>query len=292
MMPMNDSLVAERPPLTDVVNWGEPDIPWHDRPCLESVRQWIYTHTGLHFRASKQSVLYRRLLTLCWRLGIPNLAELDRLLHDETTPQLAIEVTCTVCTNHTFFFREPEVLRNLTDVIMPQLPAGETWRIWSAAAASGEEAYTVAILLAEALGLSRAQQQVAILGTDISHPMIEQAEHGVYADNRLEQAPPELFKRYFQPVGLKQWRVQSALKEMCTFRHMNLQNAPWPFKNPFHVVLCRNVLYYFDLKLQQELVERIYDVTTPGGWLMTSVTETLHGLSTRWHKVDAGLFRK
>ena len=291
MMLMNASL-AERPRLTDMANWDEADVPRHDRPSLEAIRQWIHTHTGLHFQESKQAVLYRRLLTLCWRLGIPNLSEMDRRLRDGDSPQLAIEVACAVCTNHTYFFREPEVLQNLPAVIMPQLPADEVWRIWSAAAASGEEAYTVAMLLAEALGLERARQQVAILGTDISHPMIDQAEHGVYGDNRLEQMPPVLFKRYFQPVGLKHWRVLPALKQMCTFRRLNLQNTPWPFKNPFHVVLCRNVLYYFDLKFQQQLVERLYDVTTPGGWLITSVTETLHGLSTRWRRVDAGLFRK
>jgi chemotaxis protein methyltransferase CheR len=289
-MLMSASVIQQ--PGANFANWSESTIPSKDQPHLESIRQWIYTHTGLHFRENKQSVLYRRLLTLCWRLGLPNLGELDLQLSAGNSAQLAIEVACIVSTNHTFFFREPEVLRVFQQTILPELPADEVWRIWSAAAASGEEAYTVAMLMAETLGLEQAQQRAVILGTDISHPVIEQAEHGVYVDNRLEQVPDGLLKHYFQPAGLRQWRVRPELKQMCTFRHMNLQSAPWPFKQAFHVVLCRNILYYFDLQHQAQLVERIYDVTAPGGWLITSVTETLHGLHTRWQKTDAGIFRK
>jgi chemotaxis protein methyltransferase CheR len=82
------------------------------------------------------------------------------------------------------------------------------------------------------------------------------------------------------------------IKPMCTFRRMNLNNTPWPFQNQFHVVFCRNVLYYFDRPLQQELVERIYDHTLPGGWLITSVTETLYWAKTRWQTITTGVYRK
>jgi chemotaxis protein methyltransferase CheR len=217
---------------------------------------------------------------------------MDRQLHEQGSSQLAVHVVCAVSTHHTFFFRELEVLQQIQTTILPQLPRDETLRIWSAAAASGEEAYTLGILLTEALRQKHVLQQVAILGTDISHPMIEQAEHGVYDPGRMELVPPDLFKRYFEPVGLGQWRVATALKQLCTFRRMNLQSMPWPFKTPFHVIVCRNVLYYFDVPQQKRLVEEMYDWTIPGGWLVTSVTETLSGLSTRWCKVQVGLFRK
>ena len=263
-----------------------------DRPHLESIRQWIFTHTGLHFGERKQYILYRRLQTLCWRQGIPTLEEMDRQLHGAGSSQLALDVACTISTNHTFFFREPMVLDYLRDVIIPQLPQDEMWRIWSAASSSGEEAYTLAMLLAEMLGVGQSQQRAAILGTDLSHPMVDQAEHGVYDQNRMDQVPPEFVKRYFEPVGLGQWRVSAGLRKMCTFRRINLQSADWPFKNPFHVILCRNVLYYFDSEHQERLVERLYDMAMPGGWLLTSVTETLHGLKTRWKKVSAGVFHR
>lgn len=267
-------------------------VPPEDQPHLEYLRQWIVTCTGLDFPEKKRASLYRRLSALCWKLGIPNLEEVVRQLREETSPQLAGDIVWTVSTSHTFFFREPEVLQHLTQTILPQLPTEGTWRIWSAAAASGDEAYTVAMLFAEALGFKRALEKIAILGTDISPPMIEAAEHGVYVDRNLEMMPQSLRKRYFQPVGLGQWRVIPELKQMCTFRRLNLQSAPWPFGKPFHVILCRNVFYYFDLAHQQQLAERLYDAAEPGGWLLTSVTETLYNVSTRWRKVGAGLFRK
>ncbi|HEX7587164.1 MAG TPA: CheR family methyltransferase [Anaerolineae bacterium] len=270
----------------------ETTVPEGEKPYLDSIRQWIFGHTGLHFDDKKYFTLYRRLQTVCWRMTIPSLQELDRQLHEAGSSELAVQVVCAVSTNHTFFFRELDGLNRIERTILPELPRGEAWRIWSAAAASGEEAYTIAILLAEALGLDYALKMVSILGTDISHPMIDQAEHGVYDPGRLELVPPDLLAKYFEPTGLGQRRVIAAVRKLCTFRRMNLQSMPLPFKNPFHVIVCRNVLYYFDAPEQKRLLEEMYNWTVPGGWLITSATETISGQSTRWRKLDVGLFRK
>ena len=147
-------------------------------------------------------------------------------------------------------------------------------------------------MLSELLGINQALSQVGILGTDISYPMITQAEHGVYHKQKMELVNDVTLKRYFSQVNDEQWSILPALKPMCTFRRMNLHSYPWPFQNQFHVVFCRNILYYFDRPLQQELVERIYDITLPGGWLITSVTETLYWAKTRWHTVTTGVYRK
>jgi len=270
---------------------GNP-VPYEDRPYLEYLRQWITTCTGLDFPERKRASLYRRLSTLCWKVGIPNLEEMARQLREQTSPQLVGDIVWAVSTSHSFFFREPEVLRHLSQLILQQLPVEGGWRIWSAATATGDEAYTAAILLAEALGLKRAMEKTAILGTDISPPMIEAAERGVYAERNLELVPLSLRKRYFRPVGQDEWQVTPDLKRMCMFRRMNLQSVPWPFGKQFHVILCRNVFYYFDVAHQQKLAQQLYSAAEPGGWLITSVTETLHNVSTRWRKVGAGLFRK
>ncbi|MCL4294752.1 MAG: protein-glutamate O-methyltransferase CheR [Anaerolineae bacterium] len=259
---------------------------------FESIRQWIYTHTGLHFPERKHQLLYPRLKKLCWHLGIADLKDLDHHLQLRDRPGLAVEVARAVTTNHTYFLREPEVLQVLQEQITPTLPATEKWRIWSAAAASGEEAYSVAMLFAEKFGLDGLTEKVALLGTDISQPMIEGAECGIYDERRLDLVPGYLKQRYFQPMGLAQWRISPQLKKACIFRRLNLMSSPWPFKDSFHVVLCRNVLYYFDRDHQRTLLERIYEVTTPGGWLLTSVTESLWGLNTRWRAVMSGVYRK
>lgn len=267
-------------------------VPPEDRSHLDYLRQWITSCTGLDFPERKRASLYRRLSTLCWKLGIPNLEEMVRQLREQASPQLVGHIVWTVSTSYTFFLREPEVLQHLTQTTMPQLPSTGTWRIWSAATASGAEAYTIAILFAEALGLERTRQKIAILGTDISPPMIASAEVGVYGERNLELMPPLLRRRYFQPEGSRKWSVIPELKQVCTFRRMNLHSAPWPFKKLFHVILCRNVFYYFDRNHQELLAQRLYDAAYPGGWLLTSVTETMYNLSTQWRKVGPGLFRK
>lgn len=259
---------------------------------FESVRRWIYDHTGLHYPEHKHLLLYNRLNKLCWQLGIPGIQELDQHLQRRDFPGLDKEIARAVSTSHTYFFREDKALQFFQNQILPTLPMGEPWRLWSAAVASGEEAYTVAMILTEALGAAQARSQVAILGTDIDRAMIEQAERGVYTDQNLENVPPLLRSRYFQRAGPGQWRVDAGLQRMCTFRRLNLTSSSWPFRNKFHVVLCRNVLYYFDRAHQQKLVERMYDVTLPGGWLLTSVTEAVQTLQTRWRVVMSGVYRK
>ncbi len=263
-----------------------------ERRHFMSIRQWIYAHTGLYYPERKYLLLYNRLSKLCWRLGISGMKELDQHLQKRDFPGLDKEVARAVSTSHTYFFREEKVLQFFQDQILPTLPADEPWRLWSAAVSSGEEAFTIAIILAEVLGEDRARNRAAILGTDIDRAMIEQAESGTYAEQKMENVPPYLRHKYFRRAGPGQWCVKPGLQGMCTFRRLNLTSSPWPFRNNFHVILCRNVLYYFDTEHQRDLAERLYDVTAPGGWLLTSVTEPVQTLKTRWQAVMSGVHRK
>lgn len=273
-------------------------IPAAEVKAFEFVRQWISDYTGLHFAHSRHLSLYRRLESLCKRSGLAGLNALARHLQERDLPNLPVEVVRVASVNHSFFFREPEVLQFFLTHILPVLPEDENWRFWSAATASGEEAYSVAILLCEALGLAGAQQKASILGTDISHPMIQQAEAGIYLEAKMDLVSDATRRRYFQRLDEEQWQVRPELKRLCTFRRLNLNSQPWPFQQRFHVALCRNVLYYFDRPTQAELIDRIYDGVVPGGWLITSVTETLQnkgldsGTLLRWKKVMVGVYRK
>ncbi|MCX7682129.1 MAG: protein-glutamate O-methyltransferase CheR [Anaerolineae bacterium] len=263
-----------------------------ERQHFEAIRRWVYDHTGIYYPERKNLLLYHRLMKLCHRLGIPDLKELHKHLRRGDLPGLAGELACAVSTNHSYFFREESVLGFFREHIIPALPERSRWRLWSAACASGEEAYTVAIILAETLSMAKAREQAAILGTDIDYMVLRQAEQGVYPDHKLEHVPPDLLRRYFRPVGAQEWKIHADLQGICTFRRLNLMSFPWPFKNRFHVILCRNVLYYFDLEHQRDLVERFYEVTVPGGWLITSVTEPVQSLSAHWKMVTSGVYRK
>lgn len=267
-----------------------------ERAPFEALRQWVYERTGIHYPPRKDLILYHRLKKACWRTGVPDLATLIRHLKANDLPGLAREVACAVSTNHTYFFREEKSLSFFKHRILRTLPDGgpgsDRWRLWSAACSSGEEAYTIAMILAEALGRERAHEKVAILGTDIDRNVIEQAEIGLYHRQRVNSVPPHLVPRYFKSAGSGQWLIDVELKRMCTFRRLNLMSAPWPFKRTFHVIFCRNVMYYFDLAHQRALAERLYDATASGGWLITSVTEPVQTLGARWRPMASGIYRK
>ncbi len=272
----------------------EPEIriPRKETKALESIRDWVFTHTGLNYPQRKRGILYSRLQSLCYRLGIADIIEMERLLSEGNADWLATEVARAVSTNYTFCFRERETVDFLRMHSLPGLPSAEPWRIWSAAASSGEEAYSVAILLLEALGQEQARQKAAILGTDITYRMIEQAEAGVYPGQRLETVSRDLLYRYFEQTPSKTWQVSAPLRQMCTFRRLNLMSHPWPFRQPFQIIFCRNIFYYFDKNEQIDLAERLYDAAAPGGWLLTSVTETFYAMPVRWERVLAGVWRK
>ncbi|MBT3307881.1 MAG: protein-glutamate O-methyltransferase CheR [Gammaproteobacteria bacterium] len=264
-----------------------------DQHALKQIQQWIHIHSGIHYTERKQQLLYKRLQSLCLQKGIVSLQALAEGVLNNSIPGIRKDVAHTASTNHTYFFREPTVLDFFRKEIIPALPRGERWRIWSAAASSGEESYTLAMILAETLGgVDQARSQAAILGTDLSENVIQQAEHGVYHQRRMEGIDAQLQRRYFTQVGLGNWRIDPEIKKMAIFRRLNLKSRPWPFSRHFDVVLCRNVLYYFDEPHQRDVLNSIYQVTRPGGWLLTSVTESIRELDTAWQMVDIGIYRK
>ena len=258
---------------------------------FQRVCDWLRERSGIDYRANKRELLEHRMQRVCARASVASLADLAARLEQGTDHELQLAVLHGASTNHTYFYREPQVLDFFARAIVPTLPTRDV-RIWSAATSSGDEAYTVAMLACEALGVDTARAALSILGTDISKVMIDAAERGVYPRARLDSMPESWLTRYFEPGADGHMRVVPALRAWCTFRRLNLKAAPLPFQRGFHVVLCRNVLYYFGRAQQRATIEAIYDVTEPGGWLLTSVTESLRDLGTRWIPVQSGVYRK
>ena len=194
-------------------------------------------------------------------------------------------------TNHTYFFREPEVLETFVDRILPEFASRSTIKIWSAAASTGDEAYSLAILIAEKLG-EAGLKRLDILGTDISAEVVARAEEGIYSHRQFDRTSPDSLKRYFSAVEDGYYQVSPKIKRACTFRRMNLKSYPYPFQSQFPIIFCRNVFYYFDKKDQIDVLEALYNVTEPGGYLLTSVTESVRNLPSRWIPVETGIFKR
>ncbi|OYU17533.1 MAG: chemotaxis protein CheR [Rhodobacteraceae bacterium PARR1] len=262
-----------------------------DLAGCEAIRDWLTQRCGIHYPQHKTDLLRQRLTRVQRAFTLNDLGEMARRLSSEANHDLQLAVMHAASTNHTYFFRETEVLEAFRTKVLPTLAGRDEIRIWSAACSTGDEAYTLAIMVAETLGFA-ALKRLQILGTDISAPVVQQAESAVFSEQRLDRIPPDLRRRYFDSVGIAQYRIKPELRAACTFRQMNLKTMPYPFRKTFQAVFCRNILYYFERHDQTATLNAIYDVTEPGGWLTTSVTENIRDLPTRWIPTDNGIYRK
>lgn len=256
------------------------------------LKDWILEHTGIIFPEQKLSLLEQRLTSLCVRLGYSNCQTVIDDLKANGSTALVHQVIDIATTNHTHFFREVDAINYLISDIIPQYASSELLRIWSAASSSGEELYTIALMLAAKHSLSEVKRRFSFLGTDVNPKVVDQAEKGIYTTHRLNEVPTDYMNKWFSPMGLDTWRVSDEIKQLCLFRRLNLLHYPWPFSRLFHVVFLRNILYYFEPKTQETILNNIYEVTTPGGWLITSVTESFTNLQVKWTRVKAGVYRK
>ena len=206
---------------------------------------------------------------------------------------MAAVIAETFATHHTGFFREMIVLERLVGDIIPSFGRSlEKRRIWSAASSTGEEAYSVAMLLAEKFGASQAASGFSILGTDLVQKVVSTAERGVYGTGPMKAVSAKRRQEWFEPSRDGRHVVNQDLRRICTFRRLNLVKTPWPFNKQFSIILCRNVLYYFDKTTQARILKNLYEACEPGGWLLTSVSESLHEFKTPWETHASGVHRK
>jgi len=164
-------------------------------------------------------------------------------------------------------------------------------RFWSAGSATGEEAYSLAMVLREFLGSACSQWDVGVLGTDISMTALRQAQHGIYPVEKIGKVPLR-YKKYLYRDGEGGYAVRDELKDFVLFRKLNLMQESYPFKGKFHAVFCRNVMIYFDVQTRQRLVERFHRYLHPGGYLFIGHAESLgrsHGL---FEYVQPTVYRK
>ena len=263
----------------------------NDHAGYEEIRGWLSTRCGISYPEHKRDLLRQRLSRVTHRFSYADLNELAQNLIKNSVHDVQIAVMHAASTNHTYFYREKDVLDRFAAEILPQFSNRAELRIWSAAASSGDEAYTIAMMVAEKYG-NDFLKRLKILGTDISEPIIHRAEEGIYGANSLEHMDPSVRAKYFTATGIEQFRVNQNIRDVCTFRRLNLKAAPYPFQSAFPIVFCRNLLYYFDREDQAASLRAIYDVTEPGGYLITSVTESIRDLGTPWEQVAAGIHRR
>ena len=259
----------------------------------------VYEHSRIRLGTDKQALVTGRLGKRLHQLGIASFEAYCEFLQTEAGSQEIGPLVDLISTNHTHFFRESEHLNVLAERILPEwlprlIPRREALRFWSAACSSGEEPYTVAIVLAE-YARKHGAFQWQIEASDISTRVLERAQQGIYPAERVSQVQPEILPRYFQRgvgphAGL--YRVKDLLRQSVKFHHLNLLQASYPVAPSQHVIFCRNVMIYFDGPTQQELVNKLAKQLAPGGYFVVGHSESLLRVKHHLTAVHPGVYRK
>ncbi len=267
--------------------------------AFKRLSQLIYRSSRIHLGPGKQQLLASRLGRRLRELGLADFDAYCDLLQDgRNTSELGL-VLDLISTNHTHFFRESTHFDLLVSRVLPELIAGDAltrqeFRCWSAASSSGEEAYTLAIILAE-FARTQGPLEWRIQGSDISQRMLEAARLAIYDRQRLNLPRPEWLARYFQ-VGsgpyLGKCRVRDELRRRVRFEHLNLFDAGAALPQRQHVIFCRNALIYFDKASQEGLVARLHEQLVPGGVLIIGHSESLLNIAHPLHPLGNGLYQR
>ena len=257
---------------------------------FDFLRKLLYDAAGINLTAEKKALVIGRLTRRIEGLGLASYGDYFRRISGHTDPderQWAIDA---LTTNETFFFREPAHFAFLSEVILPAVPAGETFRVWSAASSSGEEAYSIAMLLAERLG----QRPWEIIGSDLSTKVLEKARRGQYPMERAEKIPQPYLRAYcLKGAGGQEgtFLIDSTLRKRVRFQQANLM-GPLPKLGLFDVIFLRNVLIYFDLATKRRVVENLLPFMKPDGYFFSGHSESLTGMVAGLAQVKPAIYRR
>ena len=253
-----------------------------DAATFEQFRALVYQQSGIALQANKESLVAARVAKRMRALGLPDYAAYLRHVQDDPSGEELVHLLDAISTNVTSFFREPAHFDLVTSLVQHWVDHGVTrLRFWSAACSTGEEPYTLAMVIDQALAGRTIDWK--ILATDLSTRVLQRAQAGVYDAERLTQVPVELRQRYFAPVAgaaVRQWQVARELRDKILFRRINLSTPPFPMKGSLDVVFCRNVMIYFDAPTRTRLVNEIHRLLKPGGHLCVGHAESLTGVAT------------
>jgi|HubBroStandDraft_4_1064222.scaffolds.fasta_scaffold217470_2 chemotaxis protein methyltransferase CheR len=252
------------------------------------LQQEIYRQSGIVLDEDKHYLIESRLMPLARNAKLANLDELCARLRSKRWPELSQEVMEALTTNETLFFRDMAPFEALRMRVLPELmgqrPATQTLRIWSAAASSGQEAYSVAMLVHE---MKLESRPVEILGTDISENILERARQAKYVQFEVNRGLPAIYLvKYFERVGLD-WRLKDGIRKMVTFRRFDLRQPVTPLGR-FDIILCRNVLIYFDVETKVNILNQLWTALQPGGFLLLGGAETVLSVQDRFERIAVG----
>jgi len=265
---------------------------------FQRISRLVYDQCGINLTEGKRELVKARLGKRIRNGPFRSFQDYYEYVLNDDTGQELIQLLDSITTNFTFFFREPSHFDYLRKEILPNLTDRgrddkRFLRVWSAACSTGEEPYSIAITLLEAIG-HPFLWDLSILATDISTKVIRAAQTGIFPKERIRSVPPPLIKKYFLR-GEGSWKdyvkVKEEVRKLVQFRRLNLME-PFDHPEPFDCIFCRNVMIYFDKKAQSTLVNRLYECLKEGGYLLIGHSESLTGISHPFKYVRPAIYKK
>jgi chemotaxis protein methyltransferase CheR len=264
---------------------------------FEKLSSFIYDQYGIKMPLVKKTLLESRLHKRLNNLNITNFKEyIDLVVNAKQTDYEILGMVNAITTNKTEFFREAGHFDFLTSQVLPELSErnNKQVKLWSAGCSSGEEVYTLAMVLSE-FSENNSSIDYSILGTDISTDVLDKSVSAIYPEERIEALPLFLKRKYFlkSKVAVKRTvRVVPELRKKVNFQRLNFMDASYPVNQVFDVIFCRNVLIYFDKPTQEKVIRKLCEKLYKGAWLFLGHSESITGLNLPLEQIKPTVFRK
>ncbi len=252
------------------------------------LQEHVYAQAGIVLEDDKHYLFESRLGPIVRQLGLGTINDLCALIQATSETEVGRRVAEAMTTNETYFFRDPAQFEAIRTVLLPRLKEGrrdtKKLRFWSAAASTGQEAYSLAmLLLAEALS----DWDIQILGTDFSSQVLERARSGKYQQIEVNRGlPAALLVKYFRRSGMD-WQLSDLVRWMAHFETIDLRKSMRAL-GPFDLVFCRNVMIYFDAGTRKEILKELHGTLFRGGWLLLGGAETAFGVEEWFERQIVG----
>jgi chemotaxis protein methyltransferase CheR len=252
------------------------------------LQEHVYSNAGIVLEGDKHYLFESRLSPIVKQLGLGSINDLCALLQATREPEVGRLVAEAMTTNETYFFRDPAHYDAIRTDLLPRLKRERAdtkkLRFWSAAASTGQEAYSLAMLL---LAEGFADWNIQILGTDYSSQAAERARSGKYQQIEVNRGlPAALLVKHFRRAGVD-WQLSDAVRRMVTFETIDLR-ASMRAIGPFDLVFCRNVMIYFDAETKKKILEELHGTLFRGGWLLLGGAESAFGVDERFDRQTIG----
>ena len=291
----------ERPAVTPTVASGLVGMKASDEE-FRQLRDFIYEHCGIYIADNRKYLIENRLVNRIKELNLKNFSEYYHYLRYDSNRRAELtRLFEVVTTNETSFFRNPPQLEVFQNKVLPTViediraTGRKKLRIWSAGCSTGDEPYTIAIILAEVLKAELASWDIKITASDLSEAVLAAGKRGVYNEYTLRTTPKALVDKYFHKEGTN-YRVDDKLKAMIQFGALNLNDRMQIRRiDPSHIIFCRNVIIYFDDVMKKNVISAFYDNLLPGGYLIIGHSESLHNISRAFqpeHHPSAIMYRR